>query len=88
MVTRLIEGWLRRLAALLRGTQRPAPSLDDDRALLESFDGLDTVYLSLDERAALDRLVAAGQARRERALAFGTSVFHRFHLLPPGGGDR
>jgi hypothetical protein len=88
MVTRLIEAWLRRLADLLRGAPPPRPTLDEDRQLLESFDGLDTVYLSLDERAALDRLVAAGQARRERALAFGTSVFHRFHLLPPAGGDR
>jgi len=84
MVTRLIEAWLRALAALLRGAQPLRPTLDEDRAALESFDGLDTVYLSLDERAALDRLVAAGQARRERALAFGTSVFHRFYLVPPG----
>jgi hypothetical protein len=88
MVTRLIEAWLRHVANVLRGAPPPRPTLDDDRAMLESFDGLDTVYLSLDERAALDRLVAAGQARRERALAFGTSVFHRFHLLPPAGGDR
>lgn len=71
------------LQRLLRGRPAPLPTLDEDRARLEHIDGLDTVYLSLDERQALDRLVAAGQARRERALAFGTSVYHRFHLEPP-----
>lgn len=78
-ITAWIVGAVERL---LRGRPAPLPTLDEDRERLQHIDGLDTCYLSLDERQALDRLVAAGQARRERALAFGSAVYHRFHLEP------
>ena len=51
-----------------------------DLDLLDGLDGCETVYLSLDERHAVDRLVASGHARLEPVVIIGARQFNRLRL--------
>jgi hypothetical protein len=70
---------LRSRLAQWRQPKRP-PSAQHDLKLLEGLDGCETVYLSLDERHAVDRLVASGHARLEPVVIIGARQFNRLRL--------
>lgn len=63
------------------GQPRAVPP-EHDLELLDGMDGMETAYMSLDERRAVTRLVASGHARLERIAIIGTRVFNRLRLVP------
>lgn len=76
-IASLLVGWIGAFLRSLWGKR--VPTAHEDLEKLQGYHGLPTAYLSLDERAALNRLTEAGLARRV-PLATAGRLYHQVEL--------